>query len=123
MLSFAKPRRYQLKNINQIPLLPWEDANSLTLSAMQLEDGDLLLFKDKSHLEKISPDKLTESGVPIPLQQTKDNVRIPEPSIIIHTRYDKKRENVNANTNANVDVGGSSNVKTNPTTTNDEKKM
>ncbi len=49
----------------------------------------LVLFKDLTEMEKVSLEELKEQGVTVPPPPTNEKVKVPEPSIIIRTRYDK----------------------------------
>jgi hypothetical protein len=94
LLSFAKPRRYQLKELAQIPLLPWENAVGLRLGDLQLEDGDLLLFKDCSQPERVPLEQLREQGIIVTNAPLKGDGtsggRALEPSIVIRTSFHRE---------------------------------
>jgi len=53
-ISITKPRRYHLKEVNQLPLLSWEVLGHHLLSGtpFHVQDGDILLFKDITEPEK-----------------------------------------------------------------------
>jgi len=104
-ISFSKPRKYQLKEIQTVPLLVWENVNTFIISQppWMSTDGDIFLYKDSTENEKIPIETLLEQGVVPPTQsgfEQSSKHKIPEPSIVIHTRYDKpfptnKSENTN----------------------------
>jgi len=59
-IAIAKPRTYQLKDISQLPTLPWDVSNEHLLSAtpFYIIDGDILLFKDCAEEEILSGENI-----------------------------------------------------------------
>jgi hypothetical protein len=83
----TKPRRYQMKDVSQLPLLPWESTADMALisaSPHNIQDGDLILFKDSTEQEKVPLETLKEQGISTPAQHEK--VKTYEPAVVIRTR-------------------------------------
>lgn len=92
----AKPRPFQLKDVSNIPLLPWEidDCSTLYGTPLHVQNGDLLIFKDRQEQEKVDIEELIrqkkEAGeAPLPQDQHLwKQKKAPEVAIKITTRYD-----------------------------------
>jgi len=87
---FHRSESYQLKDLSQIPLLPWELNGDFLLSGTPLhaQDGDLFLFKDNTESEKVPLDAL-QDGAQSKLNINNKSVKIPEPSVVIRTKWDR----------------------------------
>jgi len=63
-VQVAKARKYQLKDLSNIPLLAWDIADDAPVSGIpwHLMDGDLVLYKDASEQEKVPLETLQAEG-------------------------------------------------------------